>query len=310
MISRLVSQAAPRALFLGILAAAFGAIAGASAQDLPAAASDDEAAIRSGAEAYEKAYDAGDAKALAAMFTADAEVTEATGRTLKGRDAIEAEYAAIFARQPGAKIEVSIDSIKFLSPDVALESGTAQASSPSAAAAPAVKYNAIHVKRDGLWLINNLNETGGSAAGDKDHLAALEFLIGNWQAHVGPGKTYELECDWVPGNKFIKRRFSIVAEGKPVSGGVQIIGYDPILGQVVSWTFDSTGGFGHEIWEREDGRWRIQASSTLADGSTALSTNFLTQGNNDSFTWQSVDRSLNDQLLPDTALVRVKRVSR
>jgi uncharacterized protein (TIGR02246 family) len=292
------------------IAALNSAASRAAGQDAPAAASSDEADIRAAAEAYEKAYAAGDSKTLAAMFTEDAELTDPSGRTIEGREAIGAEFATTFAREPGGKIDVRIDSIKFITPDVALESGTAQSSSSDGRAAAPVRYTALHVKRNGTWLLQSVNEKPSSTAADSDPLNALAFLIGSWRAQVGAGKTYELECQWMPGNKFIQRQFSIVEGATPINSGVQVIGFDPVLGQIVSWTFDSTGGFGHELWEREDGRWRIQASSTLPDGGSALATNFLTPGDNDSFTWQSVDRSLNGQLLPDTAVVRVKRVAK
>ena len=42
---------------------------------------------------------------------------------------------------------------------------------------------------------------------------------------------------------------------------------------------------------------------------TSLATNLLNKINDNTFTWRSVDRSLNDQLLPDTAEVRVERVA-
>src|SRR5690606_4847088 len=101
------------------------------AQQTPAVAAD-EAAIRASAEAYEKDYAAGNAKALADAFMSDGELVDPNGRTIKGREAIEKEFADIFSHQAGAKVQVKIDSIKFLSPDVAVESGMAQASSQSA----------------------------------------------------------------------------------------------------------------------------------------------------------------------------------
>ncbi len=47
----------------------------------------------------------------------------------------------------------------------------------------------------------------------------------------------------------------------------------------------------------------------MPDGGTSLADNYLTKVNGNTFTWQSVERSLNRQLLPDTAEVSVQRVS-
>jgi hypothetical protein len=108
---------------------------------------------------------------------------------------------------------------------------------------------------------------------------------------------------------FLSRTFTVSENARVVSSGTQIIGWDPVVGQIVSWTFDSSGGFGHEAWEDRGAQWRIDASSVLPDGTTALSTNLLSKLNDHAFTWRSVERSMNDELLPDTAEVRVERIS-
>lgn len=278
------------------------------AQQTPAAAtSADEAAIRASAEAYEKDYAAGNAKALADAFMSDGELVDSNGRTIKGREAIEKEFADIFSHQAGAKVKVKIDSIKFLSPDVAIESGMAQASSQSAPSPAPVQYTAVHVKRDGRWLLANVNESASSPSDAQARLEPLAFLVGDWHADLGDGKTYKLQCQWLPGGTFLNRTFQVLEGDKQLTSGTQIIGFDPMIGQICSWTFDSSGGFGHEIWESYGYGWRIQASSVLPDGASGLATNYLKKGGPDSFTWQSKERSLNDQLLPDTALVRVVR---
>jgi uncharacterized protein (TIGR02246 family) len=277
-----------------------------SAAEKPSA---DEAAIRQTADAYETAFAAGDAKTLAAQWVEDGELVDEFGRTFKGRDEIEREFTQIFADRPGATVDITIDSVKFLSPDVAVEQGSARAQAKDGSVGDGTQYTAVHVKRDGKWLLANVNEsrTAQTAAGDK--LADLNWLVGEWKADLGEGKTYRLRCDWMADKTFLRREFSVQEGDKTLSSGTQIIGVDPVLGQIVSWTFDSSGGFGHEMWERQNGRWRIAASSVLSEGGTSLSTNYLTKVDDNAFTWQSVERSLNDQLLPDTAQVRVERVS-
>lgn len=269
----------------------------------------DEAAIRASADEYEKAYAAGDAKALAAQWAEDGELVDAFGRSFKGRDDIEREFEQIFADRPGATVDVTIDSVKFLSPDVAVESGTAKAQAKDGSTGEPVQYTAIHVKRDGKWLLSNVNESPASQPASGTRLADLAWLVGEWKAELGDGKTYRLRCEWMPDKSFLRREFFVQEGDKPLSSGTQIIGFDPVLGQIVSWTFDSSAGFGHELWESQGTRWRIAASSVLADGATSLATNYLMKTGDNAFTWQSVERSLNDQLLPDTAQVRVERVS-
>ncbi len=289
-------------------------LATAQPADRPAngdATSSDEAEIRRTVSAYEAAFEAHEATALAALFSTDAQIVNELGHSIQGREAIEKEFDEIFAQHKDAKVKILIDSIKFLSSDVAIESGSSQGQSSAGPPRPVVRYTAVHVKRDGKWLINHVNEAQATTAIQADHhLASLVFLLGKWEADLGQGKVYRLNCDWMPGQKFLKRIFTVEENGTILTTGTQIIGYDPIVAQVTSWTFDSTGGFGHEVWEDHGSRWRIAASSVLPDGSTSLATNYLTPGGANAFTWQSVERSVNTQLLPDTAVVSVKRVEK
>ncbi len=79
------------------------------------------------------AFNKGDAKAIAALWTEDGEYIDDTGRSFVGRDAIEKGYAEFFAANPNAKIQISIDSLRLLSSDTAIEDGRAVADSPPGA---------------------------------------------------------------------------------------------------------------------------------------------------------------------------------
>src|SRR6476619_1237680 len=88
---------------------------------------EDEAAIRKSDQAYADAYNKHDAKALAALWSPEAiYVDPETGEEAVGREAIEKEFADTFANLKDAKLEVDVKSIKFLSPNVAVESGIAR----------------------------------------------------------------------------------------------------------------------------------------------------------------------------------------
>lgn len=267
----------------------------------------DEAAIRAAGQTYAKAFEAGDAKALAAAWTSDAEYVDDLGRAFQGREAIEKHFAEGFKEQSGAKLEINVASIRMLGPDVALESGSTRVKPASGRPGPLIKYSAVQVKRDGKWLISNVTESRYAPQSSELYLKDLVWLVGQWQSQAG-GKAIEFQCQWLPGKSFLSRTYTVTQDGSPISSGTQLIGWDPTLGQIVSWTFNSDGSFGHEFWSQSGNRWEIDASSTLSNGSTSLARNMLTKLNDNTFTWRSVDRSLNDQLLPDTAEVRIKRV--
>ena len=90
---------------------------------VPSDRPEDRAAIFAVGEAFTRAYNAGDSKALAAMFTEDAEIIDEDGGRIRGRSEIDNAYAALFRARPGAAVEISRGSLRFLGPDVATEEG-------------------------------------------------------------------------------------------------------------------------------------------------------------------------------------------
>ncbi len=80
-----------------------------------------------------------------------------SGEQVVGREAIEKQFAAIFAEAKGAKLEAKTDSIQFVSPNVAVEQGTAKVIRPDAAPEES-EYTAVYVKRDGQWLLDRVTE--------------------------------------------------------------------------------------------------------------------------------------------------------
>ncbi|MEI4927646.1 hypothetical protein Q8G50_34575, partial [Klebsiella pneumoniae] len=74
---------------------------------------------------------------------------------------------------------------------------------------------------------------------------------------------------------FVSRTYTVHNDGKPIGSGTQIIGWDPVVNQIASWTFHSQGGFSHELWIRQGAEWAISAEGVLSDGRTSQATNVL-----------------------------------
>ena len=85
------------------------------------------------------------------LWTEDGEYIDDTGRHFVGRDAIEKGYAEFFAANPNAKIQITIDSLRLLSSDTAIEDGRAVADCAIREHSGFTKYTVIHVKVDGKW---------------------------------------------------------------------------------------------------------------------------------------------------------------
>jgi ketosteroid isomerase-like protein len=62
-----------------------------------------ELAIRATVEQFAKAYNAHDAKAIAELFVAQAQIVDEDDNTIQGRDSIQQLFADVFAEQPESR---------------------------------------------------------------------------------------------------------------------------------------------------------------------------------------------------------------
>lgn len=270
---------------------------------------EDEAAIRQLAVTYVDAFNRQDAKAIASLWSPDAVYANpVSGTEVVGREAIEQELAAIFADGKGTTLEVTVNSVQFVSPNVAVEQGTARVVRPGADADVTV-YSAVHVKRDGKWMLDRMSEEPSTAAPSSyEHLKDLEWMIGKWidqddQAAV------ETNAQWTKNHTFISRTFSVSVGDQIELSGIQLIGWDPVTNRIRSWVFDSDGGFGEATWTHRENRWTINAHSTLPDGRKASAINVMTIIDPNTITWQASGRSVGDEILPNIEPIKITRAS-
>jgi uncharacterized protein (TIGR02246 family) len=264
-------------------------------QPIPASGSPraaDEAAIRATNEAFAKAFNAGDSKAIAALFTEDAEVIDEYGERTVGRDAIAGQLASLFEVNPGQTIELTTDSIKFLGPEVAREEGRSKISPPGGVGgSDFTRYTVVHVKRDGKWLQATERDEPDQAVSHHDRLLELAWMVGEWVNETA-GAVVFTSCDWAENGNFLVRAFTVHLQGQPAMSGSQRIGWDPLTRQIKSWVFDSEGGYGEALWTREDNTWVVKATGVLSDGKIATATHIITLEGKDQVRWRSVDRTL------------------
>lgn len=271
---------------------------------------EDEAAIRKSAVDYMAAFDKQDAKAIAAMWSPEAVYSNPlTGEQVVGREAIEQQLAAIFSQSKDAKLEVSVDSIQFVSPNVAIEQGTARVLRPDAEP-DVTTYSAVHVKRDGIWLLDRMNEEPAKVTpSNYERLKELEWMIGTW-VDQDEHAVVETTSQWTKNHNFITRAFAVSVGDQIELSGIQIIGWDPVEQRIRSWVFDSDGGFGEATWTHKENRWVINAKSTLPDGRKASAINVMTIVDPDTITWQASGRSVGGEILPNIDPIKIARTTK
>jgi uncharacterized protein (TIGR02246 family) len=269
--------------------------------------SSSEAAIRQSAPSYVKAFNAHDSKALASQWSPDAVyVDRATGDEVIGRDAISAQFDALFKSQPDLKLDVSVESIRFLSPNVAVEQGTSKFLSPKREPEE-VDYTAVYVQREGKWLLDRVTDDAPAAATSHyEQLKTLEFLVGKWVDQDEQARI-ETECSWAKNNNFLVRSFTVAVGDKIDMSGMQVIGWDAASKSIRSWTFDSNGGFAEGTWSGRGKSWFIHNKGILADGQKMTMVNVVKPVDDKSFTWRTIDRTVGGELLPNIAEVTIVR---
>jgi uncharacterized protein (TIGR02246 family) len=262
----------------------------------------DEAAVRKATADFIKVVEKGDAKAVAAAWTREGEYIGDDGTTLRGRAAIEAAYAKVFAKSKKRKVEITVESIRFPSKDTAIEEGYAKSHKDDSEHPTSARYSVLHVREGGRWLMAVLREWPDEGVSLRD----LDWLIGTWQAKAEDNvvrTTYE----WDANKNSIRCHITIKGKDRNISA-TQILLKDPRTGQLRSWLFDDEGGFGDGAWTRDGKRWVIAAAGVQADGGELTATNILTPLDRNTFTWQSTERTLDGKELPNVPPLKVTRV--
>ncbi len=274
----------------------------------PADQAEDEAAIRANAEKYVEAYNRRDSKSMASMWSPEAVYMDpSTGEGVVGREEIAKQLDYVFAGAEDAKLAVTVDSIDFLSPNVAIEKGIADITY-SEGEPEKFEYSAVHVKRDGQWLLDRVSETQVPAPPPShyEQLKELEWMVGTW-IDEDEAATIQTDCEWTKNKNFLTRSFAVVVGDQVGMSGMQIIGWDPAAKQIRSWVFDSDGTFAEGKWTRKDDSWSIVQVGTLPDGKKSTATNIITRLDDDTCTWQSINRVTDGEMQPNIEEVTIVR---
>lgn len=250
----------------------------------------DKEAILDTAEAFVKAYVNQDAAAIAALFSPDAEYIDESGTEYRGRDEIETTLKEFIKDHPKASLSLEIESLRFLTPELAVEDGASMCVCDEGGPAHRSRYTAIHTKVDGKWLVASSRE---KSIGDKREHAArlkdLDWLVGEW-IDQDDDSVVHFRCDFSDDGNYLLRDFTVSVAGEKVITGTQRIGWDPAAGKLRAWTFDSDGGFFEGVWYRDEDKWFLTARGITSDGEEASGTAIYTPVNRHTMTWQAVNR--------------------
>jgi uncharacterized protein (TIGR02246 family) len=238
----------------------------------------DKKAVRAAGREYVLAARRGDAEALKRLWTEDGDYVDATGKRFKARDLISRMAPAAHSDGDAVELDLPPSSIRFITPEVAIEDGTMDLSSSNNAEKLSGRFTAVWVKRDGRWLLASLRDAVCSSPSTNERLGQLSWLLGEW---IGRSNDFVilLSSDWSNDGKFIVREFLIRGNGVDDISATQRIGWDSSAGKIRCWTFDSQGGSGEGVWRRDGDRWVVESSEVLADGRRTKTSAVYTPGN-------------------------------
>jgi len=225
-----------------------------------------KAEIENSINSYVAAFNARDSESLAAHWSPEAVYTNpATGDQVVGREAIKKEFDALLLENKEDRLVVDVESIQFVSPNVAVEHGVATVIGPEEDL-EITSYTAVHVKRNGEWLLDRVSEAEETEPPSHyEQLKDLEWLIGTW-LDASENDLIETTCQWARNDNFIIRSFKVSVQDRIDMSGIQVIGWDPAAGSIRSWAFDSNGGFAEGTWTKKNDRWFVESNALLPDG--------------------------------------------
>jgi hypothetical protein len=201
-----------------------------------------------------------------------------------------------------------VNSVRFVTPEMAIEDGTTSAIPPDGALPNKSRYTNVDVKKDGQWVLQSVREASYTPPGNYEHLRGLEWAIGEWIDEGAGPEIGHTTFEWSPESNFIISTQELTLKETLVSRATEWIGWDPATSQLRSWSFVGDGAIGENVWSNEGDQWIVQTNVILPNGKKLAATNVITRNGPDTVTWQSKDRTLDGKALPDVNEIKMKRV--
>ncbi len=274
----------------------------------PTAKADAEAeTISAVSRALVDAFNSADTKKLTDCFAPSAVLMDDAGDEFRGPDQIADIVSRFFAKYPGAKTTLDIESIRLAGPGVAIEQGTRTVTLPDGDAKVRNRYLMVYVKREGNWRIVSAREYADDPEPTPhERLERLQWLVGDW-VDENADAAISISCRWANGENFLLIDFQARIDGQVAMESRQRIGWDPLAKNIRSWVFDTDGGYGEGRWTEVDGNWMIKSTAVLPDGVMGSATIFLEPSGPDKFVMKGLDRVLGDTVEPNFEAVIVRK---
>jgi uncharacterized protein (TIGR02246 family) len=245
-----------------------------------------------------------------ALFADDGLFIDEAGDEIRGQAALHERFEQLFKTVPQPSVGIHPEKVTFPASNVALTVGEVSRKRGQQDS-PVSRFSVVMLKKNNDWKISELTETAMHSAQVESHLQDLSWLIGTWSSNK-PDATAQLDVEWGPNKKFMTSKYTFKKPGAEPQIDTQMIGWDPQHNSIVSWHFDSDGGFASGIWSKHpsEEQWIVEVAGVGPDGSNTVVSNVFTSKTPDEFVWRSIHRSVDGVAVADTEPITVHRVKR
>ncbi len=264
----------------------------------------EEATIRTTAAAYLDVLNRGDYDSARTFWTENGNIIDETGHQTNVRDIQPPADGGVKNTNAPPLTDVRTSSIRFVTPDVAIEDGTSENPSRPNGASTSGRFSVVWVKQNGKWLIDSLRESAIANQSSASRIQDLAWIIGDW-AEEGGDAAFQASFSWSPGNHFIVGEVRIEPRDQQSHVVTQRIAWDAAAGTIRSWNFDSDGGFSSGAWARDGDAWVVSTNGVLPDGKRTLGRRVFQRIDENSVLMESLGFQIDGQSVPD---LRVKLV--
>jgi uncharacterized protein (TIGR02246 family) len=268
---------------------------------------DAESAIRSQLSSLSEAATKADAEKMASFFALDGAYINEDGVRVEGRPSLKEHFARNVRPESETAVKLEPLVIRLIGNDAAWIEGTTTRQNDSGKSIDA-RFTMLLSNQNGNWIIQSATESSIAPKDSASRLTELDWLVGDWVAEQGNSKV-RMTAEKVGNGHFFHLRYVITKAGEAPKIDTQVIGWDPNRDQIISWHFDSSGGFGYGKWRKLANKWVINAEGVEQSGWNSAATNVISAVDKNSFQWQSMRRTADGLTFADTEPLTVKRVS-
>ncbi len=265
-----------------------------------------KAAILKNGEQLATAFNAGKADEVAGMFLPKGELIDEEGSVYQGTQEITDLLNAFFQEFPGTKLAIHVESIRQVGP-VAIEEGTRTMSIAKGEVESRFRYISVWAKTDSGWKLASFRDFADDPVPTaNEYLQPLAWLVGDWVNEGADGRV-AISYRWSEDKNYLIGQFHLKSADGAIRKSEQRIGWDPSLGRIRFWLFDSDGGFAEGDWTIIDTGVVIKSFSVNPDGSTASATMNITTKDQDHFSIEGTDRIVGGNLEEDFEITVTRR---